>query len=218
MAKEDGLDTIGNGKEGAAANGNGSTGEEQHSTREKLSTRFKKLKKKLSHNTSTSKHGQADSAAEEKVGASETLLTSPWQPRCTAAMVPAAHVTKYCCIVQGIEHGSGASHTSSATLLDHSKQLQHLRGQDLFIQVGLPDFPHSSCKSKIASSAAQGLGTLPISLCQQQCRQAQLAGCALQASAADSTLDRSIKLSPHRVSPASITPAAGGQCPGAACS
>ena len=81
--------------------------------------------------------------------------------------------------MQGIEHGSEASHTSSSTLLDHSKQLQHLRGQDLFIQVRLPDFPHSSCKSIIASSAAQEAGTLLTLLCQEQCRQARLAGCAL---------------------------------------
>ena len=139
MAKEDGFNTNENGKEGTAANGNGSTGEEQHSTREKLSTRFKKLKKKLSHNTSTNKHGQADSAAEEKVGASESLFTGLWQPRCAAAMGPAADVTKDGRNMQGVEHGSGASHTSSATLLEHSKQLQHLRGQDLFIQVGRPD-------------------------------------------------------------------------------
>ena len=74
MAKDAGFNAIENAKEGAAANG--SAGEEQHTTREKLSTKFKKLKKKLSHNTSTSKHVQADSAAEEKVSASETLLTS----------------------------------------------------------------------------------------------------------------------------------------------
>ena len=78
MAREEGFNAIENGKEGIAANGNGGTGEEQPTTREKLSTKFKKLKKKLSHNTSTSKHGQADSAAEEKVGASETLWSCPW--------------------------------------------------------------------------------------------------------------------------------------------
>eukprot|EP00891_Asterochloris_glomerata_P006512 jgi/Astpho2/6512/fgenesh1_pg.00099_%23_1_t len=120
MAKDAGFNAIENAKEGAAANG--SAGEEQHTTREKLSTKFKKLKKKLSHNTSTSKHVQADSAAEEKV--------------------PAAYVTKDVRIMQGVEHGSGPSHTSSAALREHSKQLQHLRGQDLFIQVvsarGLP--------------------------------------------------------------------------------
>ena len=179
MAKEDGFNTIENGKEGASANGNGSTGEEQHSTREKLSTKFKKLKKKLSHNTSTNKHGQADSAVEEKVGASESLFTGLWQPRCAAAMGPAADVTKDGRIMQGVEHGNGASHTSSATLLEHSKQLQHLRGQDLFIQVGRPDFLHNSCQSNAASSAAPDTGTPPTRLGHQQCKQANLAGCAL---------------------------------------
>lgn len=51
--------------------------------------------------------------------------------------------------MQGVEHGSGPSHTSSAALREHSKQLQHLRGQDLFIQVGPPDFLHSSWNSRL---------------------------------------------------------------------